>query len=129
MLSTIKGWLLEYAEDWKVFVLSYILRLKDWIAPRFDRMLDKSDGQFLFFAGMEFISFFIICSNYRAVAIGSYFWSGLTDFLVLVQNGCLGKLAIDDKRARTWFAVAGTAIGGTCGSLTAIWVTKHILGR
>lgn len=86
-------------------------------------------GQFFFMFGTELISFFIICANFRAVALGSYFWTALTDTLFSAQAFVIGKLMIDEPNARSWAAGAGCTIGGTCGSLLSIYVTKHLYGH
>jgi len=86
-------------------------------------------GQFGFMFCTELISFFIICSNFRAVAQGSYFWTALTDTLFSAQAFVIGKLMIDEPNARSWSAGLGCTIGGTCGSLLSIFVTKHLYGR
>lgn len=85
-------------------------------------------GQFVFFAAAEFVSFFVISSNFRAIAIGNYFWAGTTDFMTLVQNFAIGKLMMDDERMRTWYVGLGAAVGGTLGTLVSIYVTKRIYG-
>jgi hypothetical protein len=43
-------------------------------------------GQFAFMFSTELVSFFIICSNMRAVAQANYIWSAITDTLFLHNN-------------------------------------------
>ena len=85
-------------------------------------------GQFFFMFITELISFFIICANMRAVAQGSYFWTAVSDTLFSAQAFVIGKLMIDEPNARSWAAGLGCTIGGTCGSLVSIYVTKHLFG-
>lgn len=85
-------------------------------------------GQFSVMFVLECISFFIICANMRAVAQGSYLWTALTDTLFSAQAFAVGKLMIDEPNARSWAAGFGCTIGGTCGSLISIYVTKHLYG-
>lgn len=88
----------------------------------------SSVGQFLFFAAAEAISFFVIVANTRALAQGSYAWTAVTDTLFSAQSFVLAKLMIDDKNARSWAAGLGMTVGGTCGSLLSIYVTKRLYG-
>lgn len=85
-------------------------------------------GQFLFFAVMDAISFAIVCASTRAVAIGSYRWTAIADFVFGFQAFALFKLAVDDPKARTWAAGLGAACGGAFGSCVALWISKHFGG-
>jgi len=85
-------------------------------------------GQFSFMFLTEMVSFFIICANTRAIAQGTYFWTAVTDTLFSAQGFVVGKLMIDDKNARSWASGLGCTLGGTCGSLLSIFVTKHMYG-
>ncbi len=86
-------------------------------------------GQFLLMFITEFISFFIIVANTRAFTQGNYFWTAATDTLFSAQGFVMFKLMIDQKEARSWWSGAGCTLGGTCGSLFSIWVTKHLYGN
>jgi hypothetical protein len=86
-------------------------------------------GQFLFFGATELFTFFIITANFRAIAIGSYWWAGITDYLTVLVNFTVGKLMMDDAKNRSWWVGLGFATGGTIGTLLSIWVTKHLYGR
>jgi len=86
-------------------------------------------GQFLFFGSTELFTFFVITANFRAIAIGSYFWAGITDYLTVLVNFGVGKLMMDDEKNRSWWVGLGFATGGTIGTLLSIWVTKHLYGR
>lgn len=85
-------------------------------------------GQFVFFFFENFISFAIIVANTRAFTQGHYFWTAITDTLFSLQGFIVAKLMIDDKDARSLYAGAGSVVGGTCGSLFSIWITKHLYG-
>lgn len=86
-------------------------------------------GQFLFFGMTELITFFVITANFRAIAQGSYFWAGVTDYLTVLVNFAVGKLMMDDAKHRSWFVGFGFATGGTIGTLLSIWATKHLYGH
>lgn len=83
-------------------------------------------GQFCLMFVAELVSFFIIVSNTRAFTHGNYLWTAITDTLFTMQQFTMAKLMIDDKNARSWSAGAGATIGGTCGSLLAIFITSHM---
>lgn len=84
--------------------------------------------RFLFFFGSELFSFFFIASNFRALAQGLYFWTALTDMTLVFQGMIITKLMIDDQKARDWLAIIAFTLGGACGSLLSIYVTKHLFG-
>lgn len=85
-------------------------------------------GQFFLMFFTEMISFFIIVANTRAYTHGLYGWTALTDTLFSAQSFVMIKLMADDANARSWAAGAGCTLGGTVGSLAAIWATKHLYG-
>jgi hypothetical protein len=86
-------------------------------------------GQFWLMFVTECICFFVIVANTRAYTQGNYFWTAVTDTIFSAQGFVMGKLMMDDKEARSWASGAGCTIGGTCGSLLSIWVTKHLFGQ
>ena len=83
----------------------------------------------MFFGSTELFTFFIITANFRAIALGNYFWAGVTDYLTVLVNFGVGKLMMDDAKHRSWWVGFGFATGGTIGTLLSIWVTKHLYGR
>jgi hypothetical protein len=97
--------------------------------PAWFRIPTNPVGQFVFFGLAEFVSFFVISANFRAIAIGNYYYAGATDFMTLIQNFAIGKLMMDDERMRTWYVGLGAAVGGTLGTLFSIYVTKHLYGQ
>lgn len=86
-------------------------------------------AQFFFFGLLELFTFFVISANFRAIAIGSYFWAGTTDFATVLVNFGVGKVMMDDAKNRTWWVGIGAACGGTIGTLLSIWATTHLYGR
>ena len=77
----------------------------------------------------EFFSFFILVCNTRAVAQGSYMWTAITDTLFTAQSFFVARWMIETKEARGMGAFMGFMLGGTLGSLAAIFTTKHLYGR
>jgi hypothetical protein len=93
------------------------------------KIIPKSrTGQFFFFAAETALSYFVIVCNTRAFTQGSYLWTAITDTAFTLQGAIIAKLTIEDKDGRSKWAIAGGAVGGTIGSLLAIYVTKHLPG-
>lgn len=93
-------------------------------------LVPKSNvGQFFFFALTTFISYFILVANTRAFTQGSYTWTAITDGVFTAQSFVVAKLSIENEGGRSLAAGAGATIGGTAGSLFAIWCTKHVYGQ
>lgn len=90
---------------------------------------DSRPLQFLIFAACEFVAFFVLVANTRAYTKGLYGWTAATDMFFCAQLWTQNKVMTEDKNARTWAAGLGTTIGGACGSLFAIWITKHVYGE
>jgi hypothetical protein len=84
--------------------------------------------RFLFFFFEMMLSFFVVTANIRALAIGLYVWTAVTDTMIVFQNMIIGKLIIEDEKARDYWSIAGSTLGGACGSCLSIWATKHFFG-
>jgi hypothetical protein len=76
----------------------------------------------------EFLSFFIVVVNTRAYTKGLYFWTFATDAFFITQTFFVARWMIEVKGARGLNAYFGFLIGGTAGSLFAIWITKLLYG-
>lgn len=76
----------------------------------------------------DFLAIFVTCANLRAVALGSYFWTALTEPTLALGCFALAKLMVDKEEWRTWTAGIGAALGATAGSLLSILVTKVFYG-
>lgn len=92
------------------------------------RVPDSKAARFALFFGSEMVSFFFIASNFRALSQGLYAWTALTDMFLVFQGMIIGKLMIEDERCRDWLAIIGFTLGGACGSVASIWVTKLVYG-
>jgi hypothetical protein len=93
------------------------------------RMPKTRRGQFVYGFCDQFLYFFIVCANFRAVAIGLKCATAGTDVLITAQAFISKKLAIDKEEARTWWVGAGEAVGGGLGSILSIYVTQKLFGR
>jgi len=85
-------------------------------------------GRFTFCFLSELVSFFIIATNFRALAKGYIVWTVCTDGLIVLQNTIIGKLMIENEKTRDGVAVAAFTMGGMCGSALSIVLTKYIWG-
>jgi|SRR5208282_1710649 len=99
------------------------LKEKPWCPTPQSRL-----GRFLFCFVAELFSFFIIASNFRALARGLYVWTAVTDGLCVLQGMIMTKLMIEDAKMRDWWSITGFTLGGMCGSVLSIFVTKHLWG-
>jgi len=61
-------------------------------------------GRFAFCLIAELISFFVIASNFRALARGLYVWTGVTDGLCVLQSMLMTKLMIENVKMRDWWS-------------------------
>lgn len=85
-------------------------------------------GRFFFCYASELISFFIIATNFRALAKGFIVWTVVTDGLIVLQNTIIGKLFNEDQKMRDGVSIAAFTLGGMCGSALSIVLTKYIWG-
>lgn len=85
-------------------------------------------GRFFFFAGTQFLSYFVFVANTRAFTSGLYGWTALTDGWLAMQGFIMIRLISKGEGDGFW-ELAGTVLGGVAGSLSSIWVTKHLYGH
>jgi hypothetical protein len=76
----------------------------------------------------EFFCYFILVANTRAFTLASYKWTFITDSLFITQSFFVQKWMVEIKDARGPYAFAGFLLGGTLGSLSAIWASTHLYG-
>ncbi len=97
--------------------------------PAWLQMPKSRTGQFVYGFVDQFLYFFIVCANFRALAIGLKCATAGTDVLITAQAFISKKLAIDKEEARTWWVGIGETVGGGLGSILSIVITKKIFGR
>lgn len=81
---------------------------------------------FLSFFSIQFLSYAVICWNYRSVAqarYGNIFVSDLA--CAAISFNLIKKVANAESRV----AMAGYILGGAVGSITSVWVTKVVFGQ
>jgi hypothetical protein len=84
---------------------------------------------FFIAAAAEFLSYFVVVLNNRAFNQGLYGWTAGTDALFITQLFLVNKWMVEKPDARGWEAYFGFLIGGIMGSLSAVFVSKHLYGR
>ncbi len=85
-------------------------------------------GQFLFSLAQTFVAYTLICACTRAQALGLYGWTATSSLIFCLQSFVAGKIMIEDENARTWSSGAGFIVGGVCGDLVSLWITKRLYG-
>src|SRR5580658_4911226 len=86
---------------------------------------ESTFGRCLFCFGSELLSFFIIATNFRALAKGYIVWTVVTDSLIVLQNTIISKLFIENDKTRNGLAMLSFTAGGMCGSALSILMTRH----
>jgi hypothetical protein len=76
----------------------------------------------------ELLSFFIVATNFRALAKGFIVWTVITDGLIVLQNTIIGKIYIEQEKMRDGSSTLAFTAGGMCGSALSILLTRFIWG-
>ncbi len=97
--------------------------------PAWLKMPQTWYGQFLYGFADQFLYYFVVCANFRAVAIGLKAATFGTDVLITMQAFVSKKLCVDKEEARTWWVGAGETFGGGLGSILSIILTKKVFGQ
>jgi hypothetical protein len=66
-------------------------------------------------------------ANGRAYVQGLYGWTAVTDFTIATIGFCVVRKMV--KEDFHLASILGWSIGGTCGSLFAIFITKMVYGN
>lgn len=77
---------------------------------------------FTLFFTLMFVNYGLLCVNYRMVARGSYWGTAWTDAAI---SGLGFTLIRQVAEANTLVAQAGYIIGGVCGSMLGLYLTRH----
>jgi hypothetical protein len=100
--------------------------LNSWIAKI--KLPHSFVGRMTFCFLSELISFFVIATNFRALARGYILWTVVTDGVIVMQNLLVSKIFIENEKARDGLSVLAFTLGGMAGSALSIILTKHIWG-
>jgi len=85
-------------------------------------------GRFMFCFISQLLSFFIIATNFRALAKGYLFWTVGTDGLIVFQSTVTSKIFIEDEKTRDGLSIMAFTLGGMGGSALCILLTRYIWG-
>ncbi len=94
------------------------------------KMPISSIGRFWFYFCVQFTSYALVVANGRAYVLGDYMWTAVTDASIAALNFIvLRKMVKDSGEELHGPSLAGYVIGGTLGSLAAIYITKIVYGQ
>jgi hypothetical protein len=123
-----------------MFVIQRLFpQVKDFFSglqiPQFlDKLITKikvpesTFGRFCFCYSSELISFFIIATNFRALAKGYILWTVITDGLIVLQSTIISKIYIENEKTRDGLSTLAFTLGGMGGSALSILLTRYIWG-
>ena len=80
---------------------------------------------FMLIFGVQFIQYCIVSISYRAMAQGRYVWTFVTDMIYGLNSFYLIKRIM---KSDSNLEIIGYTLGGACGSMLAIWITKQVFG-
>lgn len=87
-------------------------------------------GRFFFYFCVQFTSYALVVANGRAYVLGDYMWTAVTDASIAALNFVVIRRMVKDFGEELHGpSLAGYVIGGTLGSLFAIWITKIVYGQ
>jgi hypothetical protein len=106
------------------------LEIPQWLDAQIARIKvpQSTVGRMAFCFASELLSFFIIATNFRALAKGMILWTVITDGLIVLQNTIIGKIYIEHERMRDGASTLAFTAGGMCGSALSILLTRFIWG-
>jgi hypothetical protein len=84
--------------------------------------------EFFYFFGVQFLNYAVVTWNLRALVLGWYVSMCISDALISIIGFTIIK-KISGNESRTAVGMAGYAIGGACGSLFSVFLTKRIFGQ
>jgi hypothetical protein len=89
-------------------------------------MVVKHFRTFVFFFAVQFLSYAMLCWNYRTVAQARYGGIFLSDLAcAAISFTLIKKVANTESRV----ALIGYVLGGAFGSVVSVWITKQVYGQ
>lgn len=76
---------------------------------------------FLLSAIVQYISYVVLTINFRAIADAQYLFAGGTAMLAAFLSYTIVRRVVKDE---TWATVFGMMVGGGCGDMSGIWLTR-----
>ena len=106
------------------------LKIPAWLDAQIAKVKPPQNrvGLFAFCFASEMISFFIVATNFRALAKGFIGATVVTDGLIVLQNTIIGKIFIEHEKMRDGVSTLAFTMGGMCGSALSIVLTRYIWG-
>jgi hypothetical protein len=106
------------------------LKIPAWLDKQVAKIKPPQNrvGLFAFCFASEMLSFFIIATNFRALAKGYIAWTVITDGLIVLQSTIIGKIFIEHEKMRDGVSTLAFTMGGMCGSALSIVLTRYIWG-
>jgi hypothetical protein len=106
------------------------LKIPAWLDNQIAKIKPPQNrvGLFAFCFASEMISFFIVATNFRALAKGFIGTTVVTDGLIVLQNTIIGKIFIEHEKMRDGVSTLAFTMGGMCGSALSIVLTKYVWG-
>jgi hypothetical protein len=89
---------------------------------------ESTVGRCVFCFSSELLSFFIVATNFRALAKGYIGWTVITDGLIVLQSTIVSKIFIENEKTRNGLSTLSFTLGGMCGSALSILMTRFIWG-
>lgn len=77
---------------------------------------------FFLSAIVQFISYIVLTINFRAIANTQYLFAASTAMLAAFLSYTIVRRVIKDE---TWSTVCGMMVGGACGDVCGIYLTRH----
>lgn len=88
--------------------------------------MNKKTKEFFLFMFIQMVLYLLVVFNIRTIANGSYFGTGMTDFMIgSFQFFVIKKISTSDDSTHQW---AGYSIGGVIGGLIGIWMSHNVFG-
>lgn len=84
-------------------------------------------GQFAAAFVAEFVCFLIVVANTTAYTHGLYAATFITDMFFSAQYFLMAKYMTEHQEVRSWSSGLGFTLGGACGSLVGIFISKRFL--
>jgi hypothetical protein len=73
---------------------------------------------------LMFVSYAVATVNFRAIAMGSYFWLGVSDVALTFLGWSIFKKIAEAKHISEKI---GYVLGGVLGGQAALWISMHML--
>ena len=77
---------------------------------------------FLVSAVVQWAAYLVLTVNFRAIAGGHYAYAGATAMLAAFLAYTIVRRVTRDE---TWATALGMMVGGACGDISGIWLTRH----